>query len=710
MREMFLSAWVKMPRLFRFLIKAVLSLALLFMIFRLAFWVAFEDPDAPLASADFWYSLWLGLRFDLRVSMIMFLPLFLLGGIKWLSPFTSRWHRYVWITYLSAFFAVITLTYIIDYGHYAYLHKRLDFTALRFLEDMELSAQMVWESYSVVWISAAYLFVVVLFAWSINKLLKRFEKWPAANYGWWRAVFATLRDLLVTVTGQTKRFPLYRLQITKKTAQFWKSTAVGLAALLVVFLIIQSRFSQYPLRWSDATFSKHPFASQLTFHPLHYFLDTWKNGRVTYDRNATAKYYDLIADYLGVTQKDSKNLNYKREVKPYRTLGERPNVVVVIVESFAAYKTSLSGSPLNPTPHMKEIADEGLYFKNFFTPSTGTARSIYTTITGIPDVEIKGTSSRNPLIVNQHSVANEFKGYEKFYFIGGSASWGNIRGILSKNIEGLHIMEKGSYEAEDVDVWGISDLYLLQEANKRFEKQKKPFFAIVQTSGDHRPYTIPEDNWGFKYDDTVPLEKLKKYGFESVQEYNAYRFMDHSIGHFIKSVRNSKYGKNTIFAFWGDHGIDGHARHALIADAHSQLGLGSLRVPFVIWAPGLIKEPKVIDKVASEVDALPTLAALAGQSYTETSFGRDLFNPKYDDQRYAFTITHSLPPKIGLVSDKFYYRMDAGGAGKLHKIYSNTPLEDHQNSYPDIAKKMRELVIGLHETMQYLPHFNRLDK
>lgn len=87
-------------------------------------------------------------------------------------------------------------------------------------------------------------------------------------------------------------------------------------------------------------------------------------------------------------------------------------------------------------------------------------------MTGIPDIEEVETSSRNPLVVRQHVIANEMGDYAKFYFLGGSASWGEIRGLLSTNIKGLRIYEEGSYTAPREDVWGSSDMNLFKEANK----------------------------------------------------------------------------------------------------------------------------------------------------------------------------------------------------------------------------------------------------
>ena len=662
----------KLPKLLRFLLIFIPSLTLLYVVLRVVFYTLFSDPTSPLIMSDFIQSMWLGLRFDLRMVVLMILPLFFLGGIKWISPFKYTFARNFWLVYLSAVFAFYFMFYVVDFGHYAYLNTRLDFTAMRFVENAAISAEMVWESYPVIWISIGIALANALFIYLTYKLLNRISKQVDADVSLKRGI------------------------------------VLGFVSFLVLLVAGYSKFSQYPLRWSEATFSKHPFATQLTYNPIHYFFDTWKNGRITYDKKKVAHYYPLIADYIGVKNKDVEKLNFKRKITPKHPIGEKPNIVIVILESFASYKSSVSGNPLDPSPYMGDLAKNGYLFKNFFTPSTGTARSIYTTVTGLPDVELKGTSSRNPLIVNQHSVGQDFKGYEKSYFIGGSASWGNIRGMLNQSLDGLKLFEEQHYDSPRNDVWGISDIDLFREAHKGLSTMKEPFLSFIQTSGNHRPYTIPDDSYGFEPRTDISDAEVKKYGFDSVKEYNSFRFMDYSVGHFMELARESEYYKNTIFIFWGDHGISGRTgNHTYKGESTSKLGLGSYRVPFVIYSP-LIKEPKVFDKVLSEVDALPTIASMANISYTATTLGRDAFDERFDKDRYAFTIYHKPNPTIGLIGEKFYYRTKADGSdAALFDIYSDTPLKDHSQQNKEIVKKMKDLTFGIYETSKYIPYFNK---
>jgi phosphoglycerol transferase MdoB-like AlkP superfamily enzyme len=338
-------------------------------------------------------------------------------------------------------------------------------------------------------------------------------------------------------------------------------------------------------------------------------------------------------------------------------------------------------------------------------PHTGTARSVFTALTGLADVETQRTSSRNPLIVNQHTIINAFEDYGKLYFIGGSASWGNIRGLLSFNIPGLQLYEEGSYKSPRTDVWGISDLHLFEEANKVLRAQQKPFFAIIQTSGNHRPYTIPEDNRGFEVSN-MGNKEVFEHGFHSVGEYNSFRFMDHSIKVFFEAAKQEAYFNNTIFVFFGDHGIHANTgKHT--PRFEEQLNLHGLRVPFVIYAPQLLPKGKVISKVASEVDVLPTIAGLAANEYINTTMGRDLLDERFDNARYAFTVTHGHGLRIGLLDGRYYFLMNDDGSNKvLHDMRSENPRDNVMTQFAGTAQEFEQLCRAIFETTRYMRYHN----
>ena len=672
------------PHLHLFLL-LIASNLILFTLFRGIFYTWFHFSDSSLTNAMIQQAFYIGLKFDLQLAILMNLPIAVLAWLPFLTINHQSFARYFWLFYLLLVNSMIVFVYFLDIGHYDYLNKRIDITVIRFLEDMTVSMEMVWESYPVFKIVGAQLLLVVSLMWLFTRLYHHVAHYPR-----------------------------------EKTSKKYKSALI-LVSISFIFLGLLGKFSTYPLRWSDAFFSTNSFISALASNPVLYLSNTFKNKDSSYDIKKSEAAYPLMAAYLGINSPgikstDIKNsgiknlpdkaLNFTRQEQSHAPFkSNRPNVVMVFLESFGYYKTGLSGNPLNPTPHFDQLSKQGILFDQFYTPHGGTARSVFTAITGIPDVEMVKTSSRNPLIVSQQTVINSFEDYKKFYFIGGSVSWGNIRGLLGNNIPDIKFYEEQDYESPRIDVWGIQDIDLFKEANQVLKQTQAPFFAVIQTAGNHRPYTIPDDNHGFVSKDKK-AEEVKPYGFRSVADYNSFRYLDHSLGYYINLLKNEDYAQNTIFAFFGDHGNERQAKH--LRPSEEQLGLTEFHVPFLIYAPGLIQKPQVIHTVASEVDILPTLASAAGISYTNTTFGRDLFNSDFIDQRYAFTFYRSHPPELGLIGNHYFFKMKNGGIDPtLFELDSKTPTKNIIKQHPEIAQKMQNLAQSYYESIRYVRQNNQ---
>jgi phosphoglycerol transferase MdoB-like AlkP superfamily enzyme len=349
----------------------------------------------------------------------------------------------------------------------------------------------------------------------------------------------------------------------------------------------------------------------------------------------------------------------------------------------------------------------GIFFDRCFTPAFGTARGVWATITGIPDVESPSTASRNPNAVDQHTIINNFNGYDHLYFLGGNPTWANIQGLLSNNINGLHIYSQDNFKAKKIDVWGISDKNLFLEANGILKEKKDPFFAIIQTADNHRPFTIPaEDKADFNLVN-VPDDELKSSGFENNDELNAFRFTDFCYRKFMEAAKKEKYFDNTIFVFVGDHGIRGSAGN-MFPESWTKQGLTCEHVPLLFYAPKLLT-PKRVHEVCSQVDILPSIASLAKISYRNNTFGRNLFDtsttlqvkttaPK---QHYAFIIDHD-EKTIGLVSDSYYYLKNfKTGKEEFVSVTGNEKINpEHQTD--SIKNNMSIMTAAWYETAKYL--------
>jgi phosphoglycerol transferase MdoB-like AlkP superfamily enzyme len=660
-------------RLLRWLLSIGILLFLLMSLLRIIFVFVFKPINIPWSERG--AAFMLGLRFDARIICVLLLPLLIIGSFRRCNPFLSTRSKRIMLWVLGIFIFGLAFFYSADFAHFSYLSQRLNAQVLNYTEDKGISARMVWQTYPVIRIILGILLVTIGVIWLVRIFYKQIAR------------------------SQT---------VVKKANRLAWSILLGLAFAVAIF----GRIGQYPLRWSDAFSLRNDFEANTALNPIQSFFSSLTFRGSTFDPQKTRQYYSLIADHFGIEQPDSIHLNYERTYKGADSIAAKPNIVVVICESFSAYKSSMWRNPLNTTPYFDQLCKNGVFFNHCFTPSFGTARGVWATITGIPDVEIPKTASRNPAMVDQNTIINDFNGYEKMYFIGGSTSWANIRGLLMNNINGLHLYEGQDFSASKVDVWGISDKNLFLGANEVLDKQAAPFFAVIQTADNHRPYTIPgEDMAAFKKV-SVATDTLKKYGFENNDELNAFRYTDYCYEQFIEGARKKKFFNNTIFVFVGDHGIAGYGGD-MFPKAWTDHLLTQEHVPLLFYSPARL-QPRKIENIASQVDVLPTVAALAGISYHNTTLGRNLFdtttlNHPDNTKNCAFIIDHNIW-QIGIVTSKFYYQRSLeNGKQQLVSIIDNNPV-DNSPERSAIIDSARRLTEAYFETAKYLLFNNKKKK
>ncbi len=640
---------------------------------RLVFLISFSG--LALNTPALLETLGIGLRFDLRLAVLILLPLALLAWFPRWNLTTLPALRWLARGYLVIALAVVGLVYIIDFGHYAYLGVRINATVLRYLQDAQISQQMVWETYPVLWITACWLAAVALWVWALVCL---------------------------------ERLTLDR---EAKTIGKWAVASVAVVGVVAVLLALLGRVANLnlenpvPLRWSDAFFSGNSQVAAVGLNPVLFLYDTLKVGQSQFDEAKVRDHYPQVAQYLGVAQPDPKQLNFTREqgVQPYRLQGERPpNVIFVMLESLGTSAVGAYGNPLNPTPNLDKLATQSWFFKHFYVPVTGTAKTVWASITGVPDVTRQETATRNPLITRQHTLINAFEGYQKFYMINGNAGWANINALIRQSIDGVQLFDESYWRSPRVDVWGISDLDLFKEGDQllRAVPKDQPFFAYVQTSGNHRPFTIPKQNDGFQVHD-VTLEQAQAAGSRSVEQYNAVRLLDFNIGRLMDIAKAGGWYDNSIFVFFGDHNTR-ISQIPHMAPAFEQLGLESNNVPMLIHAPGL--QPRVIEEAVGLADLLPTVAGMAGIPFRNGAMGRDIQQPAPEGERVVPLVLHEGTfPIIGGVTKDFLLQMQHDGSlPTLHDLASQTPRDDVAEQHPEEFQRLQGLTRGLHESARLM--------
>ena len=653
-----LTRW-RFPKTIQWIINLFIIYLCIFTGFRIITLICFK-PFATRVSGLL-PSFILGLQYDLRWIGIVLLPIAFISLFPKFSPFYSERCKRGWAIYLAVITLLLLFFFGADFGHFAYVNTRLNASALNFAEDAKISFEMLWQSYPVVWFFAALLGAVGMMAWMFSK---------------------------THVSVEERNINIHKFSYNRR----WHG-----AAIIILLWFLFGFLALKPLRWRDAFSLNDNFKSYLALNPLQNFFTTLQFRKPVVDEGQAKKYYPVISDFLQLNKTGAPANGYERTINPgSRSLESQPNIVLVICESFSMYKSSMSGNPLNSTPFFNELSQQGIFFDRCFSPTFGTARGVFATLTGIPDVQLSKFSSRNPQSLNQYSIINNFEGYDKFYFLGGSSDFNNFRGLVS-SINDVHIYEEGKFTSPKLNVWGISDKNLFLEADKVMRQQKKPFFTIIQTSDNHRPYSIPEEDKDF-VTHTVSTEELHKYGFESLAEFNAFCYTDYCYNKFIEAAKQSPYFDNTIFVFMGDHGVEGNA-DAMYPKAWTDQRLNDEHIPLLFYAPALLL-PQKITATASQIDVLPTLAGMIHQPYTNKTLGRDLLHASAKENA-AFIIHHD-EGKIGIVNDDYFYIKNLWiNQEELVPVRNDAPLLNRVQA-DSVKRHLSQLTSAMYETAKWM--------
>lgn len=329
------------------------------------------------------------------------------------------------------------------------------------------------------------------------------------------------------------------------------------------------------------------------------------------------RYFDSEADMAAVYT-PQHNTSLTAHPSPLTT---KKNVVILIVESFgreyigALNKTLDGGKYQGYTPCVDTLIAHSTTFRYSFCNGRKS-------IDGMPSILCSIPMFVEPFILTPSSM-NDFtglagilagEGYQTAFFHGAQNGSMGFEAFARKT--GFQrYYGRTEYEAahgtDDFDgTWAIWDEPFLQYYAEEMSRMQQPFMTAVFTASSHHPFVVPE-----QYSERFPEE--------GKEIHKCIRYTDQAIGRFFQTASKQPWFQNTLFVLTSDHtNMSSHAEY--------QTDLGGFCSPIIIYDPSN-PEGTMVDKVAQQIDILPTVLGLLGYQKPYLAFGIDVLNTPADD-------------------------------------------------------------------------------
>ena len=304
----------------------------------------------------------------------------------------------------------------------------------------------------------------------------------------------------------------------------------------------------------------------------------------------------------------------------------KKNVVILIVESFGReYIGALNRSLENGlykgyTPFVDSLITRSVTFSHSYCNGRKSIDGMPSILSSIP--MFVEPFFLTPASMNQVSgIARllDDEGYQTAFFHGaqrgsmGFQAFANATGF--QDYYGREDFNADARFGSDNDfdgTWAIWDEPFLQYYAAKMSEMKEPFMTAVFTASSHHPYAVPE-----KYKSTFPEE--------GIIIHKCIRYTDMAIGKFFEKASHEPWFNNTIFVLTSDHtNLSDHEYY--------QTDLGGFCSPIIFYEPGSgARIPEIQDKIAQQIDILPTLMGMLHYPKPYFAFGIDLFNTKAEE-------------------------------------------------------------------------------
>ena len=663
-------------------------------------WTSFDDLNA--VKSELWQLFFMGFRLDMRAVCVVLAFLLLLGLLASLnksvfaakmttggggfeksyfgenfkpnkkSNFCLKFDKFIYnfTLFLATFSSfLIILSTFVNFYYFKTYHNKIDIFIFG-LKDDDTAAilKIMWQDYPVIIV----LLASILFAWLCFGLCKKI-----LNAEFFAKIQLNLSKIH-TNSGKNSRLI--------KASTLVSVVLANLMLLGIVFIGIRGSLSTFPLREDEHHISPNPLINHISTNPIIAFawaLQHYKE-QDSFESVDLSEFEALQNELFPVFREN-----------PLNSAAKRPNVVVVLMESFGlnmlalddesefdllmgfrkhfeAGKVATKGiSNTNSQSNLKNIsqnqltvnsAQKGILqdknsanpaqsdfsFVNFLSNENGTAASFASLFFVSPNANISQGSAKDKRLSLTPFAVYKDAGYSVIYITSGNRSWQNLGDYaVTLGVDAVYdsnfLMSHYPQSKQNANVYGVLDEFAYKLAFELLQKADKPTFIAILTTSNHPPYPSLPTHF------TPPKLNLEpRMPFFTQGKANKARiiaeifaYASNAFGEFIDTIKHSELKDTTIIAASGDH------KHRDLAAAQN-IALNHA-VPLYLYVPSAYTKDFARRgfgfnpaQIGSHKDIFPTLYALSLDGGKFLSLGgRNLFDLNADDS-YEFAINSAL--------------------------------------------------------------------
>lgn len=558
-----------------------------------------------------------GLKLDLTVAgYLTCIPLLLILASAWLP---GDWLKKTLKIYFIMAAVIISAIFAVDVALYSYWGFRLDATLFFYLKSPADAMASVPIGKAIVQIIVFLLYAFLISIWFIRIILPLApEKLPMNRI---------LSSIVILLLGGGMFIPI-RGGVTTSTAnvgmvyfsdrQFLNHSAINPCFSLLSSLSKEERFADQ--------FNFFPEAQRKAiFDPLFASADTCSRDTL-----------------LNTT---------------------RPNVLIIILESFSANTVEAVGGEPGITPNLNRLSKEGVLFTNIYANSFRTDRGLVSVLNGYlaqPTTSIMKYPSKSQSLPSIAKSLDEL-GYTSDMLYGGDINFTNMKSYFFSSGYSKITSDVNFPIGSRLNKWGANDNYTFNHLYEVIKDRQNGgnWMSTFLTLSSHEPFE-------------VPFHHLKHPYLNSVA------FTDSCIGQFVNKVRQLPQWKNLLIVFIADHGY--HYPESL-----TDFEPRRFHIP-MLWIGGAVKNPRVIDTFGNQTDLAATLLHQMNVSASSFRFSKDLLDPCV--HHFAF---YTYPNLFGFI--------DAAGVSAYDNESNKTLLSNPSQGDADRISKGKAILQTLYDDM-----------